>query len=207
MSAALLDDLLADYIAAVRIAHAAPTLAKAANPANREHPCRLAPDSEPCEELRIPAKTEQRWLDAKRDSQTFAAVRKPQSEPRSKETCGSSQDSQNSQGCPSAFPMVEPFGLTPVAWTDADITRFLDRRARLMRWGWAEPDAEKQAEKLVKRDREADDRVSCTDCNHYRPGRCGNHRAAGLNSPELGRDLAATLQRCPGFACPVEGLR
>ena len=68
-----------------------------------------------------------------------------------------------------------------------------------MRWGWAEPEAEKLAERLVKRDREQDDRVCCADCRHYRPGRCGNHRAALLHSPELGRDLAATLQRCPGF--------
>ena len=36
------------------------------------------------------------------------------------------------------------------AWTDSDIARFLDRRARLMRWGWAEPEAERLAERLVK---------------------------------------------------------
>ena len=89
--------------------------------------------------------------------------------------------------------------LDAVAWTDADIARFLDRRARLLRWGWAEPEAEKLAERLVRRDREADPRVSCTDCRHYRPGRCGDHRAAGLDSAELGSELAAMLQRCPGF--------
>jgi hypothetical protein len=89
--------------------------------------------------------------------------------------------------------------LTGVAWADADIARFLDRRARLMRWGWAELDAERQAERLVKRDREHDERVSCADCAHYRPGRCANHCAAGLRSAELGRDLVAMLQRCPGF--------
>jgi len=85
-----------------------------------------------------------------------------------------------------------------VAWTNADIAAFIDRRARLMRWGWAEPDAERLAERLVFRDREADPRVSCTDCNHYRPGRCGNHKAALLSSAEIGRDLAGMLQRCPG---------
>ena len=89
--------------------------------------------------------------------------------------------------------------LAAVAWTDADIVHFLDRRARLLRWGWPEPDAEKLAERLVIRDREADPRVSCTDCRYYRPGRCGNHRRAGLRAPDVGRDLAATLQRCPGF--------
>jgi hypothetical protein len=85
------------------------------------------------------------------------------------------------------------------AWTDAEILAFLDRRARLLRWGWAEPEAESLADRLVRRDREVDQRVSCTDCRHYRPGHCGNHRRAGLNVPDVGRDLAAMLQRCPGF--------
>lgn len=93
----------------------------------------------------------------------------------------------------------EALDLAAVAWTDNDMTRFLDRRARLLRWGWAAEDAEKLAERLVRRDREQDERVNCTDCRHYRPGRCGNHRRAGLHAPEVGRDLAALLQRCPGF--------
>ena len=91
--------------------------------------------------------------------------------------------------------------LTAVCWTDDNIERFQCRRDRLMRWGWAEPEAEALAERLVKRDREQDDdRVSCADCRHYRPGRCGNHRHAGLRSPDVGRPLVALLQRCPGFA-------
>lgn len=89
--------------------------------------------------------------------------------------------------------------LSAVAWTDGDIASFTDRRARLLRWGWAEPDAEALAERLVIRDREQDHRVSCTDCRHYRPNRCGNHRRAGLSTSEVWRDLAALLQRCPGF--------
>jgi hypothetical protein len=89
--------------------------------------------------------------------------------------------------------------LAAVAWTDADIAAFLARRARLLRWGWTEPDAERLAERMVIRDREADARVSCTDCAYYRPGRCGNHRRAGLSSADMGRDLAGLLQRCPGF--------
>lgn len=95
-----------------------------------------------------------------------------------------------------------PVDLDAVAWSDADMARFTDRRTRLMRWGWAEADAERQAEKLVLRDREADPRVSCTECQHYRPGRCSNHKAAALASHEVGRDLAARLQRCPGFQDP-----
>ena len=89
--------------------------------------------------------------------------------------------------------------LAAVAWTDADIARFLDRRTRLLRWGWAEPEAEALAERLVRRDREADPRVMCGECGQYQPGRCGSHRQAGLQTPELGRDLAARLQRCPAF--------
>lgn len=89
--------------------------------------------------------------------------------------------------------------LDVVAWTDADIARFTERRARLMRWGWPEADAEKLADRLAQRDREHDERVSCADCTHYRPGHCGSHGRAGLRAPAVGRDWAALLQRCPGF--------
>lgn len=75
----------------------------------------------------------------------------------------------------------------------------VDRRARLLRWGWPAQEAERLATRLARRDLENDDRVSCGDCKHYRPGRCCNHRRAGLGSTELGRDLAAMLQRCSGF--------
>ncbi|MBX3642311.1 MAG: hypothetical protein KF720_04485 [Rubrivivax sp.] len=85
-------------------------------------------------------------------------------------------------------------------WGDADIARFHARRARLLRWGWPADQAEALADWLTCRDVVGDDdRVSCTDCRHYRPGRCGNHRRAGLQSAELGRDLAGMPQRCPGF--------
>ena len=89
--------------------------------------------------------------------------------------------------------------LSAVCWTDGDIANFNARRARLMRWGWPEVEAEATAERLVLRDRAGDDLVSCTECQHYRPGRCGNARRAGLHSAEVGRDLAAMPQRCPGF--------
>ena len=89
--------------------------------------------------------------------------------------------------------------LAAVAWTDSDIARFVARRNRLVRWGWAERDAEELAERLVKRDRECDERVMCVDCHHWRPGRCGNHTSAGLSAPQLSRALAELLQRCSGF--------
>lgn len=50
------------------------------------------------------------------------------------------------------------------------------------------------------RARAADRRVSCTDCRNYRPGRCGNHRRAGLMVADVGRDLAVMPPHCPGFA-------
>jgi len=95
------------------------------------------------------------------------------------------------------LPPTHPHGR---GWGNADIARFLARRARLQRWGWSADQAEALADRLTCRDVAGDDdRVSCTDCRHYRPGRCGNHRRAGLHLAELGRDLAGLLQRCPGF--------
>lgn len=77
--------------------------------------------------------------------------------------------------------------------------RFAARRARLIRWGWPQDEAQAMAQRLARRDLAGDDLASCTECASYRPGRCGNHRRAGLFGPEVGRDLAAMLQRCPGF--------
>lgn len=82
---------------------------------------------------------------------------------------------------------------------DPEAVRFAARRARLLRWGWPAAEADEMAERLTRRDLNGDDRASCTECASYRPGRCGNHRRAGLFSPEVGRDLVAMLQRCPGF--------
>ena len=191
MRASLLDELLDDFMA--------PTPANAANSANRQQPRGPLADQVPCEDLRILANGEPATPSTAQDSQTFAAVRRPASTRESEERRGPSQDSQVSQGVRVQCAAAESLDLSAVAWTDGDIARFLDRRARLLRWGWPEPEAEKLADRLVKRDREADPRVSCTDCRHYRPGRCGDHRAAGLDSAELGTELAAMLQRCPGF--------
>lgn len=199
MSAALLDDLLAGYTAPVRLALATPSPAKAANSANRERPCGFAAASVAANGLRTSANPAQPEADDTPDSQEFAAIRRPQTGPQSEDSCGSSQDSQDSQGCPPQSAAPEAPDLSAVAWTDADIARYADRRARLLRWGWAEPEAERLAERLVKRDRDQDARVSCTECRHYQPGRCGNHKAAMLSTAEIGRDLAALLQHCPGF--------
>ena len=55
------------------------------------------------------------------------------------------------------------------------------------------------ADRLTRRDRRGDLRVSFTESTAWRPGRCGNHRRAGRHSTEVGRDLAELLQHCPGF--------
>ena len=199
MSVALLDDLLAGFTGGVDDALAPPTPAKAANSAKSEHSCGLRPALAVCEGLRMPANPIDHDGDDSADSQTFAAVRNAETVPQSEHPGGSSQDSQDSQGCPTHCTTDEGDAMAAVAWTDADIARFMDRRARLMGWGWPEAEAEKLADRLVQRDRDTDDRVSCTDCQHYRPGRCGNHRRAGLHAPDVGRDLASLLQRCPGW--------
>lgn len=79
--------------------------------------------------------------------------------------------------------------LAAVAWTDADIEQFLDRRARLIRWGWAEAAAEALADRLVSRDREADDRRTCAECRHGRTRRC----------PDAGPLPGDVLHRCGRF--------
>ena len=137
-----------------------------------------------------------------------AACRKGQNGPESEQRRHLSQMSQMSQGAeakstatpttPTTKASPTPDSLALVAWTDTDIARFTARRDRLTRWGYPTTDAEALAERLTLRDRSGDERVSCTECAHYRPGRCSNHRAARLHSPEVGSDLAALLQRCPG---------
>ncbi len=81
--------------------------------------------------------------------------------------------------------------------------RLTDRRERLLRWGWPAADAEALAQRLARR--ESDARVSCVECRHYRPGNCSSHRGAALQSPEVGRDLAGTLQWCPAFSSADKG--
>ena len=56
------------------------------------------------------------------------------------------------------------------------------------------------ARSLAGNRRTDDDRVTCTACGHYRPHRCGNHTAAGLQSPDIACDLAVLPQQhCPGW--------
>ncbi len=197
----LLDELLAGYvlpIAQMPLSHdTAAKAANPANPANSEAACGLAAGSAPCEGLRISANLDS----TSQDSQTFAAVRKPQNGPQSQQACGFSQDSQGVGG-------TSTISATAGAWTDGDVGRFQDRRARLMRWGWSEQQAEALAERLVRRDHEQDDRRLCLECRHYLPGQCDNHQRAALSVADVGRDFATMMQRCGGFEpAPVGNVR
>lgn len=178
MSAALLDELLADFTAGP---------AKAANAANPQR--RSGGQDDVCigEALRTGAKDDAVAAIGEAGSQPFAAGSGCPNTPAAEVRRPPSQDSQHSQA-------HGPDGL------DAQAARLLDLRARMLRWGWSPDDAQRQAERLVRRDRERDDdRVSCAECAHYRPGRCGNHRRAGLLVSDVGRDMATLLQRCPGY--------
>ncbi|TXH24250.1 MAG: hypothetical protein E6Q99_07020 [Elusimicrobia bacterium] len=81
----------------------------------------------------------------------------------------------------------------------AELDRFGERVQHLARRGISAEAAETMVDCLVILDREEYDRRTCLECHVYRPGRCGNHRCAGLNAPDVGRDLATLLQCCPDF--------
>ena len=148
-------------------------------------------------------------------SPNVASMSPPANRPQSEQRRGLSPGSPMSPPSEVHEPSPRPYRLTrseanrchwPV-WSEPEIQAFSTRVLTFMRRGVNPTDADDLAERLTLRDRDSDELRLCLECQHYRSGRCGNHRAAGLNSPELGRDLAAMLQRCPGFACPVEGLR
>ena len=91
--------------------------------------------------------------------------------------------------------------------TGREIDTFTGRLQHFTRRGLLALDAERLADKLVMRDREADDRRLCLECVHL-AGRadvwgCRNWQRAGIAS--MGRDaqLSAALvnqpQRCDGF--------
>lgn len=200
MSASLLHELLSEYSGALPDALTTP--AKAANSAKSVDLQGLKGASATCEGLRISANAGACAKGVPLEFAGFANVRSLPDPAETQQIRASSQDSQDSQAC---LPTnVSAPTLAAVAWTDEDIARFAEREARLLRWGWPAAEAEAMAERLVLRDRQRDDRVSCTECDHYRPGRCGNHRAADLHAPLVARDMAALLQRCGGFE-PLHG--
>ena len=87
-----------------------------------------------------------------------------------------------------------------------EIDTFTARLARFTDKGLTLADAEQQADRLVIRDREGDDRGLCLECAHLHGAgrwRCGNwHRAevaTQLKDAHLPGALVLTLQRGPGF--------
>ena len=94
------------------------------------------------------------------------------------------------------------------AWNTGEIEQFNRRAALFVRRGANDVQAEALADRLVRRDREEDDRHLCHECRHLRGGLpgwiCGNGAAAGIAVSGWGAglpaQLVAQLQRCPGFA-------
>lgn len=87
------------------------------------------------------------------------------------------------------------------AMTGQEISIF-NKRENLFRFrGW--DSAEALADRLVRRDRENDDRVVCLECAHYTKRWCANAKAAELSptksSTRIAIDLISLLQRCRGF--------
>lgn len=102
-------------------------------------------------------------------------------------------------GRPYKLTIAQGYAAHASEWQYADIARFQARVIRLARFGFNADDSEDLAELLHLRDVQQDHRVLCLECQHYRRGRCGNHRSAGFNIPDIGRDWATNMQRCGGF--------
>lgn len=87
--------------------------------------------------------------------------------------------------------------------TGREIDTMAERTALFNRRGLATLEAELLADKLVTRDREADDRRLCLECAHLsRAGgamRCAQWQWAGLGAPGIPAGLHLVLQRCDGF--------
>ena len=86
------------------------------------------------------------------------------------------------------------------AMNGGEIDTFTQRLHQFTRRGLAELDAESLADKLVTRDREADDRRLCLECLHLKSGAglwgCNQWKRAGLGAAGVPADLVRQLQRC-----------
>ncbi len=82
-----------------------------------------------------------------------------------------------------------------------EINVFNGRNNLFLARGWGA--AEAVADRLVRRDRESDDRVVCLECVHYTKQWCANAKAAELSpsksSIQIPTDLISLLQRCLAF--------
>jgi hypothetical protein len=87
------------------------------------------------------------------------------------------------------------------AMNGQEIDAFNSRNNLFLARGWGA--AEAVADRLVRRDRESDDRVVCLECVHYTKRWCANANAAEFlptkPSTQIATDLITLLQCCPGF--------
>lgn len=94
-----------------------------------------------------------------------------------------------------------------VAMNSGEIDLFLVRMEAFVARGLNEPKAEELADRLVRRDRESDDRRTCFECRHlkgFNHLRCDNWKVARICSTEEGalrnKEECVILQRCNGFS-------
>lgn len=88
------------------------------------------------------------------------------------------------------------------AMNETEIDTLMTRLALFTGKGATVQDAEKQADRLMMRDREGDDRRLCLECAHLHgvgPWHCGNWRQSGMAQGGTPRDTVALLQRCRGY--------
>lgn len=92
------------------------------------------------------------------------------------------------------------------AMDDQEIVAFQSRLVRILGMGLDTDFAEQQAERMLRRDRDLDDRHLCLECAAFRCSgvwSCSNAVQAGLSKgsshTKLAREFALLLQRCDGF--------
>ncbi len=87
--------------------------------------------------------------------------------------------------------------------TGREIDTMVARTSQFNSRGLPALEAELLADKLVTRDREADDQRLCLECAHLsgRAGamRCARWQRAGLGQAAIPAGLALQLQKCSGF--------
>ncbi|MCV2367323.1 hypothetical protein [Roseateles oligotrophus] len=83
---------------------------------------------------------------------------------------------------------------------DSELDTMEARMMLFTRRGMADTEADQLADKLLQADRQQTGQVTCHLCQHFNPRRktCSNFKQAGVGQ-EVGSDLAAMLQRCPGY--------
>ncbi len=83
-----------------------------------------------------------------------------------------------------------------------EVSAFKVRQALFTDKGVNHDKTERLADRLIRRDREGDDRRLCLECTHLQGAgrwRCGNWIQADVARDGLARDLVLMLQRCPGY--------